>query len=319
MTYEDFISDLPLGGAAMFRSAEEEEEALRRLGVSHEIRQLGAGRFRSHLASFQTDQAEFAADRYSVACSFWLTPLPGTVCLLLARSAGDPIRALGTELNRRRAVVIPSGCGVEIAAPHLSGSEALCLSQEQFDQLLSTFCPDARIPRETVVLKGDGEGAESIRRGILAMLWSSDRAPINQFVSAVLASAITWVGDCLTRPEFGRLHHEHRGDRVARKARAFIVENYRQQVDLEDLCRTTAVSARTLQRYFHEYLGMSPTEYLRATRFEAAKRALKKGHASDRTVSEIALDHGFSHLGRFSVEFRKRFGCSPRDLLSGRE
>jgi AraC-like DNA-binding protein len=33
----------------------------------------------------------------------------------------------------------------------------------------------------------------------------------------------------------------------------------------------------------------------------------------DTLVSDIAFDSGFSHLGRFSVDYRKSFGRTPRE------
>ena len=35
-----------------------------------------------------------------------------------------------------------------------------------------------------------------------------------------------------------------------------------------------------------------------------------------RRVAEVAMNHGFNHLGRFSVEFRPRFGRLPRETLA---
>jgi AraC-like DNA-binding protein len=46
------------------------------------------------------------------------------------------------------------------------------------------------------------------------------------------------------------------------------------------------------------------------------QRKLEKVHAvlqlaTARSVTEVALDHGFLHLGRFSEAYRKRFGELP--------
>ena len=49
---------------------------------------------------------------------------------------------------------------------------------------------------------------------------------------------------------------------------------------------------------------------------DAAYRELTSTHPLEQSVSNIALRHGFNHLGRFSVEFRTRFGKSPKDLLA---
>ncbi|WP_236637969.1 helix-turn-helix domain-containing protein [Mangrovicoccus ximenensis] len=35
-------------------------------------------------------------------------------------------------------------------------------------------------------------------------------------------------------------------------------------------------------------------------------------------VSDVAMDHGFLHWGRFSQAYRKMFGERPSDTLQGR-
>ena len=51
---------------------------------------------------------------------------------------------------------------------------------------------------------------------------------------------------------------------------------------------------------------------------DAARRELVAAHPSSHSVAKIALRNGFTHLGRFSVEFRERFGESPKQTLTRR-
>ena len=106
--------------------------------------------------------------------------------------------------------------------------------------------------------------------------------------------------------------------RVAKLAQEFIEENYREVVRIEDLCRVTGVGVRTLQRCFREYFDLTITDYLKNVRLNAANRMLRAAHPLQDSVASIALAQGFTHLGRFSVEFGKRFGKSPRDTLAMR-
>jgi transcriptional regulator GlxA family with amidase domain len=85
---------------------------------------------------------------------------------------------------------------------------------------------------------------------------------------------------------------------------------------MEDLCRVTGVGVRTLQRCFRQYFDFSITAYLKTLRLDAARRALAAARPLQDSVTKIALQHGFTHLGRFSVEFRERFGDSPREILA---
>lgn len=102
---------------------------------------------------------------------------------------------------------------------------------------------------------------------------------------------------------------------VARRARAFIDGHFREPVRMADLCRATGVGLRTLQRCFKQCFGVTVTDYLKTMRLDAAYHDLIAAHPSRDTVTTIALRNGCRHLGRFSSEFRERFGQQPRETL----
>jgi AraC-like DNA-binding protein len=82
------------------------------------------------------------------------------------------------------------------------------------------------------------------------------------------------------------------------------------------LAAQAGVSARALQRGFQTYVGCSPMEYLRDVRLQRARDALASADMSSNvTVTEVAMETGFMHLGRFSVEYRRKFGESPSETL----
>jgi len=102
---------------------------------------------------------------------------------------------------------------------------------------------------------------------------------------------------------------------VARLARAFIDGHFRGSVPMEDLCRATGVGIRTVQRCFKQRFGVSVTSYLKTVRLDAAHRDLIATQPSRDSVTTIALRNGCSHLGRFSAEYRERFGQLPSETL----
>ena len=67
---------------------------------------------------------------------------------------------------------------------------------------------------------------------------------------------------------------------------------------------------------FADHFQMSPYDYLTKTRLDRARRALLSGDPAFRTVTAVAVDHGFSHLGRFSRDYREAFGELPRETLA---
>ncbi|GAA2345995.1 AraC family transcriptional regulator [Streptomyces violaceusniger] len=81
---------------------------------------------------------------------------------------------------------------------------------------------------------------------------------------------------------------------------------------LPQMAQVAAVSTRRLQQGFREHLGMSPSVYLRTLRLDRVHRDLLAGADS---VTDVAYRWGFTHLGRFAVAYRERFGQAPSETL----
>ena len=88
-------------------------------------------------------------------------------------------------------------------------------------------------------------------------------------------------------------------------------------VTLEAIVEASGVAGRTLLKHFRDTKGISPMRYLSNARFEKVREALAQAQPKE-SVTTIAMSWGFSHLGRFSVEYRRRFGESPSDTLERR-
>jgi adenylate cyclase len=86
------------------------------------------------------------------------------------------------------------------------------------------------------------------------------------------------------------------------------------KVTITDLIRESGVAERTLHKHFRAFVGISPLGYLRRMRLAAVRRELL-GRAENASVTEIATRYGFSHLGRFSTQYRRCFGESPSSTL----
>ena len=75
------------------------------------------------------------------------------------------------------------------------------------------------------------------------------------------------------------------------------------------IARATGQSPRALARRFSEELGMTWREALRRIRII---RAVEELATSNATVTEIALEVGYTSLSAFNTAFRDLVGTSPR-------
>lgn len=98
--------------------------------------------------------------------------------------------------------------------------------------------------------------------------------------------------------------------RQLRMAEAFIHASFREPLSTPLIARQAGLSIRGLQAMFLRHRGVTPLTYLRRVRLEAAHAELAASRG-ERRVTDIAMDCGFVHLGRFAAAYRERFGERP--------
>ena len=95
-----------------------------------------------------------------------------------------------------------------------------------------------------------------------------------------------------------------------------ITDSLRRPIDVVDLASELGVSRRTLERAFHETLGISPYKFTRLHRFNRLRRDLRTARGRETSVTQLLTDWGFTELGRTAVEYKSLFGESPSTTLA---
>jgi transcriptional regulator GlxA family with amidase domain len=113
----------------------------------------------------------------------------------------------------------------------------------------------------------------------------------------------------LQRPE------RNPSSRLVRRAVQFIEEHPSCDLTIPKLAAGVGASVRTLQAGFRQWRDITPTEYLRNVRLQRVRDELLQGDEVT-TVTGVALDHGFLHLGRFSQHYKAAFSESPATTLA---
>ena len=90
----------------------------------------------------------------------------------------------------------------------------------------------------------------------------------------------------------------------------YMEANLAKEINLSDLARVSMLSPWYSYRLFREYLGLTPTEYIRKLRLSQAALRLRDGEDK---VIDIAFDLGFGSMDTFTRAFFREFGCNPSD------
>ena len=98
-------------------------------------------------------------------------------------------------------------------------------------------------------------------------------------------------------------------DRVVR----FIDENLKGTIDIEELSEVSNMSVRSIYNAFSRAYSTTPKCFVKQRKLNKLREDLLRGQC--RNITEVALDYGFSHLGRFSSDYRKAFGELPSETL----
>ena len=89
-------------------------------------------------------------------------------------------------------------------------------------------------------------------------------------------------------------------------------------VHVSEICCHLNVSRRTLHRAFYDVFGLGPISFLRHKRLCAIHSVLRESDPAKVTVAQVAVEHGFIELGRFSHYYHSLFGEYPSETLGGR-
>ncbi|MDR2851886.1 MAG: AraC family transcriptional regulator [Burkholderiaceae bacterium] len=130
---------------------------------------------------------------------------------------------------------------------------------------------------------------------------------IEQLVAATLLSVHAHNYDDAAPARRGLVLPRH-----VRKAQEYLNTHAHEPIQAEQLASAAGISLRSLYAGFKEFCGVSPMQYLKSLRLERARADLLSGNAS---VGAAALRWGFGHLGRFSADYRQRYGESPSESL----
>lgn len=135
-----------------------------------------------------------------------------------------------------------------------------------------------------------------------------------QVEQTIIATLLT----CQAHNYTGELIGEERSIAPAfvKRIERYIEENADQPITIVDLAEHAGVSSRSIFNGFRRFRNTSPMLYLKEVRMRRVNEELKRVTPAESTVTSIAYRWGFTHLGHFTTDYKRRFGESPSQTLA---
>jgi signal transduction histidine kinase/DNA-binding LacI/PurR family transcriptional regulator/AraC-like DNA-binding protein len=142
-------------------------------------------------------------------------------------------------------------------------------------------------------------------------LTEEEMTRLNRSVTVVLRKGMFTSSETLAHIKDSLIHRQKlssEAQRITRKAMAYIHEHFSDPIGREDVAHHAGVSEGYLSRCFTQETGLSLIHYVVRYRIQQAKQLL---NTSDMSITDIAMEVGFSDSNYFSRAFRKEVGISP--------
>jgi AraC family ethanolamine operon transcriptional activator len=220
-------------------------------------------------------------------------------------------------------LVIPDGQDIFASIRPGAGYTAAVLPRDTWldIQVTATGLSIARMPNAPAALRLSERQSVSVSRCLMCLPGRLDEAEasahpwqmpvaVSEYLGAVAEAAVdSELADRqLDRSLRNRLDQ-------AWKADDFIRAHLGDNLSVMRLCRELRLSRRQLEYAFRTAFDVGPAEYVHLTRLNETRRGLKLARRTGRSVTEVAMDAGISHLGRFAASYRRVFGESPSETL----
>jgi AraC-like DNA-binding protein len=100
------------------------------------------------------------------------------------------------------------------------------------------------------------------------------------------------------------------GNRRIAQLHDYLMNHYREEIDLEKLADLVHMAEGSLCRFFKQNVGTSIFEYLNRIKVDFACKLLMDPEIG---IFDVCLDSGFNNLSHFNKQFRKNTGVTPTE------
>lgn len=176
---------------------------------------------------------------------------------------------------------------------------------------LGIFAPDFSSVLDRINSFGPGIALSAGIRGehVFRELYEAAEEDAQVFLRLKLAELFLLLAQSPIQPETGT-YLPRTQEKLIRHLRDHIVGDELHYSSLQELADDHGISVSFLQKSFKQVYGLPVYQYLKVYRLEKAASALRN---SQRSITKIALDAGYTNPAKFSEAFRKLYDLPPSE------
>jgi AraC family ethanolamine operon transcriptional activator len=316
---------LKRGASFAFRTRELDEPQLAATsiaGASLEHVRLSPGRLAARLVTLESRRCRFDHAVYTSPVAIHGRWAGGSACIGFGARRGGRGSSTAAAESTKAMVAFDGRNQSEIRLPRLTRWTALTADQAVFarevalyggEEALDQLKPGTVIQLPNPVGKWLDASIETIvRQGSTAQALRRFGSPEALEEALLAAHARAFVSACRVEEMYRTIVRRRR---LVNCAEEFVRARIGEPIRVRDLCKAVGASARLLEYAFQDVYQMGAIRYLRAVRLHEVRKALQIAAPTTATVTTIAMDLGFWHLGEFAAAYKRLFGESPRDTL----
>lgn len=313
-------TDLDRAESAVFCRIDEMQAVCESKGWTISYNQISAGKLTASAVSRDYHDLSLLDERADRSLELLGTTPVGRITVI-APCTGMELWVNGRKVGSDRLILLDSDTEMQC----MTGQNGRVLSMHipipAFDKIAHGIREDClnRIRDHVMILEADGAANRGLRQLMRKAIydpiqyrWQTERT--SELVTKLIRIANPTI-DCFDVNSGAFKPKSSLRTIVA--ARDYIESNLDRPISMAKICNYAGVSLSKLERTFRKELELTPSDYIRARRLAAAQRELIQASPNDKQVAEVAMDHGFFHLGRFSGAYHRQFGEYPSETLRG--
>ncbi len=283
--------------------------------------QIEKGTFQSKRFQYQSDDMIFARSYIKLRHRQTGEPPQGMWTFGIPAVAGVTLEFKGKNVDHRFLLIHPPGA--ELSCVTISPFEMfiLTLRESDLEHLSSTMNMDlVKRCRMNDVLRCNEEQINNLRHLLHSFytLVTRKTGSLERSRNWIIAKRFLLKG--LINTIATAIEPEIQGktrlrDKAFIKAVECVQSNAKEDLTVKQLTHISGVSMRTLEYAFREKLGLSPKEYIRTYRLNQVNRELVACAKNSKTITQIAFEWGFSHMGQFSKDYKLFFNELPSQTI----